>query len=177
MKKALFISTTWGTFLFALLAIIPVTGGCNQPLISLTTDNHVLLEKEAAMHQRINQIRDSLDLPQLQWNSSLASIARAHSMRMALGRIGLDHDLFKAREEEIRNILPLITMGENLAYSGERPDQIELLAQMWMDSPSHHEILVGDYNQTGIGAWQTKTGRTYYTQIFVLADDVIAMEE
>ncbi len=111
---------------------------------------------------------------------------------MAAGRRS-EHQGFDSRRGAVARILPLGSLGENVAWSRaslvEMPSGVELqrgqtgmvatgrtaafeatdyIVDGWLDSPSHlRNIESPDYELTGIGVVQGPNGVYYFTQLFV----------
>jgi uncharacterized protein YkwD len=121
---------------------------------------------ELVIFERINQYRQSKNLPPLVFDPLVAAEAKAHSEDMAKKSI-LSHDGFHERFESMSAALPVQSAAENVA-TNRGYTQPELVAiQSWLDSPGHHHNIVGRYNTTGIGIVQNSRGDYYFTQIFV----------
>lgn len=123
------------------------------------------LEKDVLA--RINQYRRQLDLPELIWNEQLAKIARRHSADMAAGNLPFSHNGFDERLKQAKEALPLSWMSENVAYSYGYDDPAEKALVGWLQSSSHHEAIVNDFDLSGVGAAVNEGGYYYFTQIFV----------
>ncbi len=129
-----------------------------QPqLIAMSAMNSL----EQSVFDRINQYRQSLNLPALSIDPIVAAQARAHSQEMA--KTGN----FKHRVESSAQKLAYPIAAENIATSRgyRQPDLIAV--QDWITSPKHHRNAVGRYNLTGIGVAQNAKGEYYFTQIFI----------
>jgi uncharacterized protein YkwD len=121
---------------------------------------------ELVIFNRINQYRQSKNLPPLAFDPTIAAEAKAHSEDMAKKSV-LSHDGFHERFESMSEALSVQSAAENVA-TNRGYSQPELVAiQSWLDSPGHHHNIVGRYNTTGIGIVQNSRGDYYFTQIFV----------
>jgi uncharacterized protein YkwD len=116
---------------------------------------------ELGVYDRINQYRQSLNLPLLGIDPVISAQARAHSAEMA--RTGN----FKHRVESSAQKLAYPIAAENIATSRgyRQPDSIAV--QDWIASPKHHRNAIGHYNLTGIGVATNAKGEYYFTQIFI----------
>lgn len=116
---------------------------------------------ELGVYDRINQYRQSLNLPLLGIDPVVSAQARAHSAEMA--RTGN----FKHRVESSAQKLIYPIAAENIATSRgyRQPDLIAV--QDWIASPKHHRNAIGHYNLTGIGVAYNAKGEYYFTQIFI----------
>ena len=124
------------------------------------------LERRAA--ELANAYRVRLGLRPLAYDPRIAEIARGHSAGMAAGRVPFGHGGFDARVAELRALLPLTGVAENVAFRGPpEPALADSVFQGWVDSPGHRENLEGPYDRTGIGVALAPRGVAYFTQIFV----------
>lgn len=125
-------------------------------------------EMEEQLWQRINDIRDSQGLDELQPDEKLAEVARQYSQQMA------EQELF-SRSSSLRDTpaqqlqsagITYWVVGKNL-FKSTNSQPVNAVIKGWMDSPGQLEnILRSEYRETGIGIWQE--GETYYiTQLFL----------
>ena len=115
--------------------------------------------------QYTNQFRKSKRLPALEMRDDLNEIARRHSDDMATGKRPFGHDGFNQRESEVQKIVqPFSEMAENVAYGATTGKEV---VQMWKDSPSHRENMLGNYKYMGIGTAVDNHGTIYFTALFV----------
>lgn len=116
----------------------------------------------------INQYREKSELPPLAWADAIAKTARAHSKDMATGEADFGHDGFSDRIDHLKKVMHGVWgAGENIFYTSNLDDVARTAVQSWLHSPHHLKNIQGDYNYSGIGVWQDKTGTIYFTQIFV----------
>ena len=177
--------TITGRCLFVLLWVA-------VPAVSVTADTDTITDLEQWVHKRVNVHRSSQGLSRLRFNKELAAIARRHSKDMAAGRRS-EHQGFDSRRGAVARILPLGSLGENVAWSrasyvetpsGVKPQRgqsgtvamgrtaafeaADYIVDGWLDSPSHlRNIESPDYELTGIGVVQGPNGAYYFTQLFV----------
>jgi uncharacterized protein YkwD len=124
---------------------------------------------EAAVRQRINEIRQKNELNSLENNERLAQVARNYSQQMArdnfFSHTGSDGSTLSQRVRA--GGISYWVVGENLFKSTNAPEPVPLAVKGWMNSPGHREnILRPVFTQTGIGVW--RQGNTYYiTQLFM----------
>lgn len=131
--------------------------------------SRAIAEMEAAVRQRINEIRQQNGLNPLENNERLAQVAREYSQTMArenfFSHTGPDGD---TPAQRVRSAgLSYWVVGENLFKSTNAPQPVPLAVKGWMNSPGHREnILRPVFTETGIGIW--RDGNTYYiTQLFM----------
>jgi uncharacterized protein YkwD len=121
---------------------------------------------ELSIHDRVNQYRQSQNLPPLTFDPTISAQARAHSVKMAnISR--LSHDGFKERVDAVAKSIAYKGAAENVAYNMgyDRPD--DTAVKGWIKSPGHQHNMVGAYDLTGIGVAQNDKGEYYFTQIFI----------
>ncbi len=131
---------------------------------------------ESEIHTLINAERAAEGLSALTRNTSLDSVARAHSQDM------LDNDFFSHTNLDGEDPAARATaagisysvFAENLAwtYGLSASTLASETVEGWMDSPDHRaNILEEDgysFTQTGIGAAMSSDGsEVYYTQVFM----------
>lgn len=154
-------------------------GGDDTPDAADTSDaadtpvDEQVLAHERAIHDRVNEVRGQHDLGRLEYDETIATIAREHSADMAErdyfahespGGEGPDDRLADVFPEHCREI------GENIATVGRRsdddPDAVaQRIVSGWMDSPGHRENLLREaFDEEGIGVAFADDGRVLATQ-------------
>jgi uncharacterized protein YkwD len=124
------------------------------------------VEKETFL--LVNQYRFAHGLPALEWDETIAKVAREHSKDMATGAVDFGHDGFRDRINRLRNEMTGFGgAGENVLMSSDLNDVAKTAVGLWLKSPHHLENIRGDYNYSGLGVWQDKDGVMYFTQIFL----------
>lgn len=115
----------------------------------------------------INQFRVQKGLPKLQMNPFLSQEAKQHSADMATHRMAFGHEGFTQRMSHLQKKIQSAQGGaENVAYNYKTA---KIVAEGWINSPGHRRNILGHYNQTGIGIVRDKSGRPYFTQLFLKA--------
>ena len=123
---------------------------------------------EERIHTLINGYRQSNGRSALSYSSTIASIARLHSQRMANGTVPFGHDGFDARFSEIGTYMTVVRMSENVSWNSGYADPPYQAYVGWVNSPGHYANLMdSQVNITGVGAAQAASGAWYFTQIFV----------
>lgn len=126
-------------------------------------------QMEAAVRQRINQVRQKNGLSLLENNEKLALVARYYSRQMAeknfFSHTGADGSTLQDRVRA--GGIPYWMVGENLFKSRNVPQPVPASIEGWMKSPGHRaNILRPVFTETGVGVW--RVGNTYYiTQLFL----------
>lgn len=142
-----------------------VTHSSTVSFRGISTTNYAYLEW--SVYQKINQYRQSQNLPPLAWNSAIAQQARSHSRAMASGQVPLGHDGFNNRTAAIAQSIPYSSVAENVAYTSSPSNPDHQVVQAWLQSSSHLQNIRGNYDLTGISVSQNAQGGYYFTQIFL----------
>jgi len=138
-----------------------------SPTVSSESDSGDLKTLERSVYQKINQYRQSRNLPPLAWDAKITQISRVHSEAMASGQVPVSHQGFDKRVKEIGQSLPYRGAAENVAYNQGYPDPGQQAVQGWLDSPGHLKNIEGDFDLTGIGITKNAQNEYYFTQIFI----------
>lgn len=124
-----------------------------------------LSPEEAKVIELSNTERKKLKLAALKPDPTLMKLARSHAAAMArLDQIG--HDLegktFSKRLDDAK--YRALRAGENVAQGHKTASEA---VSGWMQSPGHKENIVqADYTRIGVGKATSKSGKTYWTQVF-----------
>lgn len=126
----------------------------------------VMNSSELAIHHRVNQYRQSQNLPPLVVDPIISAQAKAHSEKMArVGKIG--HEGFNDRVQSVSKEIVYRSAAENVGYNVGYAQPEAIAMEDWINSPGHQKNLVGRYDLTGIGSAKNDRGETYFTQIFI----------
>lgn len=128
-----------------------------------------MTELEQAVHDAINDHRESIGLNRLVPNQLMLDLARGHSADMASGAVPFSHEGFE--EERAPTIISEVgvqSVGENVAYLYNVPDPVGAAVQGWLDSEGHRANIEGSYDLTGLGASEVGE-EIYLTQLFALS--------
>jgi uncharacterized protein YkwD len=137
-----------------------------SPKISPSTPAVVLNSSELSILNRVNQYRQSQNLPPLTIDPIISAQAKAHSEKMArVGRIG--HEGFNDRVQSVSKEIVYRSAAENVGYSVGYAQPEAIAVEDWIGSPGHQKNMVGRYDLTGIGSAKNAKGETYFTQIFI----------
>jgi uncharacterized protein YkwD len=113
----------------------------------------------------INAYRKNYQLPPLQEDSRISSVAKSHALNMAKHRVSFGHTYFLKRVATIKSqIKSADTAAENVAYNYKDAHDV---VNNWILSSGHRKNIVGNYNLTGIGIARDAKGSLYFTQIFI----------
>jgi uncharacterized protein YkwD len=121
---------------------------------------------ELSIHDRVNQYRQSQNLPPLTLDPTISAQARTHSANMA-NTSRLSHDGFKGRVDAIAKTIAYRGAAENVAYNMGHTSPDDTAVKGWIKSPGHQRNMVGRYDLTGIGVVKNDKGEYYFTQIFI----------
>lgn len=130
-----------------------------------TNDFAPVPELEKKMIDMVNEERKKAGAPELEFDSRLAGVGRAHSGDM------FRRGFFAHRSPENKNVadrsdgagIKYLVVGENLAFA----PSLALAHQGLMNSPGHKaNILSLDYHKIGIGIMDGKTYGLMITQVF-----------
>jgi uncharacterized protein YkwD len=126
----------------------------------------VMSSSELSIYNRVNQYRQSQNLPPLTVDPFISAQAKAHSEKMArVGRIG--HEGFNDRVQSVAKEIVYRSAAENVGYSVGYAQPEAIAVEDWIGSPGHQKNMVGRYDLTGIGSAKNARGETYFTQIFI----------
>lgn len=136
----------------------------------VSTSSEALDERslERDVTRLVNKHRVTRHLKVLAYDTALASVARAHSVAMARGRVPLGHDGFSSRADRVQGFLEFSEIAENVALNDyPRARTVNVAIDGWLRSPHHRDNIEGAFNVTGVGIARSSNGTYYYTQIFV----------
>jgi uncharacterized protein YkwD len=131
------------------------------------TSNKTLTRLELATYNLVNRYRAKYRLSPLVINPDLTLIAKEHSRSMSESR-KMTHAGFSGRVAAVSRAIPSKFTSENLAFNaGSEYPQLRAI-RGWIESPSHRNTMLGNYDLTGIGVEVNSRGEYYFTQLFVL---------
>jgi len=119
-----------------------------------------------------NAERQASGLRMLQWDESLARLARLHSQNMAeqsfFSHRSPDGQMVDDRANRL-GIRSWIGIGENIAYINGYADPATVAVGKWMQSSLHKKnILNGQWQTSAVGAATARDGKVYLTQVFIM---------
>ena len=88
---------------------------------------------------------------------------------MLAGDVPFSHDGFEERAD-IMVDAGFLGAGENVAVNSGFADPVGTAVEGWLDSPGHHENIVGDWTHAGVGI-ATDGEQFYFTQMFGFRDE------
>lgn len=148
--------------LFSLFFVLFQTG-CG--LLSMKKER----ELEKSLFNLVNRHRQSLNLPDFEWNDTIAEQCRIHSRDMLDGRVLFGHTGLEQRMARISLSIPVEEIRENVAYLSDTmglSDPANTVFQEWLKSATHRHAIEGNFDLSGVGAAR-KSGQYYFTQIYI----------
>jgi uncharacterized protein YkwD len=133
--------------------------------------NLKIQEIEIQIHEKINNERQKNGLKKLNWNESIANLARDHSKDMGTKKY-FSHTTPSGKTPYDRfvekNIQCELLGGENIYMTGDfTNEEPNIVVREWMNSPLHKiNILDERYTVQGIGVYITNNNEGYITQNF-----------
>ncbi|MCW5769992.1 MAG: CAP domain-containing protein [Rhodospirillaceae bacterium] len=123
---------------------------------------------ERTVFSHINLYRLSRGMRPLAEKSDLAAVARNKSSGMATGAAPFSHAGMNDRLMPFMGgIFGYHSGGEILAYNRGAADPAKTAMISWINSPTHKEIIEGDYSRVGVGVARSPDGRYYFTALFL----------
>jgi uncharacterized protein YkwD len=119
-----------------------------------------------------NAERQASGLRLLEWDESLAKLARLHSQNMAeesfFSHRSPDGEMVDDRANRL-GIVKWMGIGENIAYLNGYADPAIVAVGKWMQSSLHKKnILNGAWQTSAVGAATARDGKVYLTQVFIM---------
>lgn len=120
----------------------------------------------------LNNARAEKGLPPLEWDDSLAELARMHSRNMANEKFfshrGQDGSMVDDRAQKL-GIFNWRAIGENIAFLQGYENPAKLAVEKWMNSPAHRRNVLGEkWTESAVGVAMGPDGSYYFTQVFLL---------
>lgn len=123
---------------------------------------------ERTVFSHINLYRLSRGLRPLSDKTDLAEVARNKSNGMATGAAPFNHDGMRDRLMPFMGgVFGFHAGGEILAYNRGAADPARTAMISWINSPTHKDILEGDFTRIGVGVSRSSDGRYYFTALFL----------
>ncbi|HVF91931.1 MAG TPA: CAP domain-containing protein [Blastocatellia bacterium] len=125
---------------------------------------------ESQCFDEVNRQRKGYGLTPLEFSEELLEVARYYSRRMAEENFfsHVDPDGHTVRQRVSEAGIRWRVLGENLAFTNGYINPVAVSVKGWMESPGHRKNILDDsYRQAAIGAWISKDGTVYFTEIFM----------
>lgn len=148
------------------IALLFIAACSDDEPVAPVPDKPGIPEIEQRVHTLINGYRVEQGLAPLTLSDIITTQARNHSNDMADGSVEFSHDGFKDRVDAIKTQIAISSVGENVARNSGYSDPARIAYDGWLNSEGHRENIEGDYDLTGIGVAQSRSGVYYLTQLF-----------
>ncbi|KAB2869573.1 MAG: CAP domain-containing protein [Bacteroidales bacterium] len=126
----------------------------------------VVDEFENDLLRLINEHRKSLGLSGFSKNELIKVEALKYSEQMAAGRVPIGPPSFDSPIRRLVQTMNAKAMAELIGYGFNTPKEV---FDSWMASSKQRETIEGSYDLTGIGITQSKDGKVFVTQVFILS--------
>jgi uncharacterized protein YkwD len=110
----------------------------------------------------VNEHRATLDLPSIERDQQYASAYAVEHTNYMIDINRINHDNFGNRSEALKQ-RGAIRVGENVAVGY---NTAEAVVFAWLNSPSHKQVIEGNYTHSGFGIIQNENGTNFFTQLF-----------
>ncbi|HNV51886.1 MAG TPA: CAP domain-containing protein [Tenuifilaceae bacterium] len=126
----------------------------------------VVDEFENELLRLINDHRKKLGIASLTKNELIKTEALKYSEQMATGRVPIGSPSFDSPIRRLVQNMNAKAMAEIIGYGFNSPKEA---FDSWMASSKQRETIEGSYDLTGIGITQSKDGKVFVTQVFILS--------
>lgn len=126
----------------------------------------VVDEFENELLRLINEQRKKLGLTGFTKNELIKTEALKYSEQMAAGRVPIGPPSFDSPIRRLVQNMNAKAMAELIGYGFNTPKEV---FDSWMASSKQRETIEGSYDLTGIGITQSKDGKVFVTQVFILS--------
>lgn len=110
----------------------------------------------------VNDYRVSIGLSIIKRDQQYASAYAVEHTKYMINMDRINHDNFGVRSAALKD-RGASRVGENVAYGYTSAENV---VQAWLNSPSHKDIIEGDYTHSGFGVISNSDGNFYFTQLF-----------
>ena len=126
---------------------------------------HQVSAIERQIHEKVNDYRKTKDLDVLNFQFILFSEARAHSLRMVNGSIDPGYEGLDIVFDDLRNKLGAGNVGAivELTELNDANNIVNLIREI----ASKDSVLLGQFNQAGVGFASDKNNLNYITLLFL----------
>ncbi|KGO87200.1 CAP domain-containing protein [Flavobacterium suncheonense] len=129
----------------------------------VVNNNYAYSPIELEIAELINQYRESKGLNSLEKINHISNVAEDHDEYM-ISVNTLTHALFAQREDNLKETLGAVSVGENIAYNYSTAQSV---VDAWLASPSHKANIEGNYTHCGISVRENAEGKKYFTNLFI----------
>lgn len=158
----------------AVLTMLVVFASCSKDeidennVVNQEIDLSIVIKNDVQMSQDIldlvNDHRQTLGLNPLIMDQAYASAYAVDHTDYMIELSQINHDNFHVRSKALKD-RGAIRVGENVAFGYDTAEGVVLA---WLNSPSHREIIEGDYTHSGFGVFKNDKDRYFFTQLFYL---------
>lgn len=110
----------------------------------------------------INEHRVSIGLPAIQRDQQYASAYAVEHTKYMISIDHINHDNFSIRSAALKD-RGASRVGENVAYGYTSAESV---VYAWLNSPTHKDIIEGNYTHSGFGVISDSNGTFFFTQLF-----------
>jgi len=156
------------------LTMLVVFASCSKDeidendVVNQQIDLSIVVKNDVEMSQEIldliNNHRQSIGLNTLVMDQGYASAYAVDHTDYMIAVSQINHDNFHLRSKALKD-RGAVKVGENVAYGYEDATSV---VNSWLNSPSHREIIEGNYTHSGFGVFKNEKDRYYFTQLFYL---------
>ena len=162
------------TFKISLLAIVLLlmTASCSKDdslateeadySINLNLAHETDWEMADAILRLINEHRVSVGLATIERDQQHASAHAVKHTNYMIEMNRINHDNFGIRSEALKQN-GAIRVGENVANGYTTAEDVVFA---WLNSPSHKDVIEGNFTHSGFGVIPNENGTYFFTQLF-----------
>jgi uncharacterized protein YkwD len=110
----------------------------------------------------VNEHRNSLGLRTIARDQQYASAYAVEHTKYMIDLNKINHDNFSTRSSALKD-RGASSVAENVAMGYTTAESV---VNAWLHSPTHKNVIEGNYTHSGFGVMQNSSGRYYFTQIF-----------
>lgn len=110
----------------------------------------------------INEHRASVGLNSIERDQQYASAYAVQHTNYMIDMNRINHDNFGERSEALKQ-KGAVRVGENVANGYTNAEDVVFA---WLHSPSHKDIIEGDFTHSGFGVIPNENGSYFFTQLF-----------
>ena len=118
--------------------------------------------------QLTNEFRAKNNLPPLEWDDSIWSLAYTHSKNMGEGVVPFGHKGFNERVNNFNFRYYKACENVYMCQGISQYNIAENAVKSWINSPGHKINLLSDTSHCAVGVYKNNYGEFYLTQLFAL---------
>lgn len=154
------------------LVLIVTTASCTKDETQVVEEANFAIDVNLAMETDwqmadeiltlVNEYRTSIGLSALKRDQQYASAYAVDHTQYMIDISEINHDNFGVRSKALKD-RGAQSVGENVAMGYTKAEN---LVNAWLNSPSHRDVIEGNYTHSGFGVIQNDRGIYYFTQLF-----------